>query len=239
MPCCIVCHTLHALQCHPVCVQCCSLLYGYGVVNPFHAGSIIAQPKAPGKWSCCLYHPCFIVQHVEEGVVFTKWTAALPVTAGSACDFDACLALHSFFPQAMHRLLHIHCGAEFVPPTLCTVVLAAFCIRYTQFALCTWHAANGAQTALGELSLTSGQLPCQTITSALSVCFCASVNTLCRFLLALVRANSEHGLTALWWMQPRCWFAVSCQDQGFEVMQVPLRNLLPWSCLQELFITIV
>ena len=43
MPCYIVCHTLHALQCHPVCVQCCPLLYAYGVVNPFHAGSIIAH----------------------------------------------------------------------------------------------------------------------------------------------------------------------------------------------------
>ena len=53
MPCCIVCHTLHALQCHPDCIQCCPLFYAYDIVNPFHAGSIIAQSKALSKWSCC------------------------------------------------------------------------------------------------------------------------------------------------------------------------------------------
>ena len=35
MPCCIVRHTLPALQCHPVCIQCCPGFYAYGIVTPY------------------------------------------------------------------------------------------------------------------------------------------------------------------------------------------------------------
>ena len=88
---------------------------------------------------------------------------------GIACDLDACLAYmgYSISAQAMHLLQHIQCGAKIVLPTFCTKVIAVICKCCLQCAFCTWPAANGTQTALGESALTSGEAQCQTIISLL------------------------------------------------------------------------
>ena len=45
-----------------------TVLQAYGVENLVHAGNIIAQSKATGKWSCCSSITLFIAQQGQEAV---------------------------------------------------------------------------------------------------------------------------------------------------------------------------